>query len=401
MKKTLIYALLLFICASSLTACGDSADYSDTYNPATDYPYSFHEQGTGIHTAISDNGYYFLNGSYIYYMDKAAMKPVLLDNRPDTDCLHETGADKSAACNAYVNKEDYPGFLAYSDNHLYTIESRNVPGKNNENAKRFELIELAKDGSSRKSKLTFDFPPDAIAIHRGVVYYSTKDFNKKSELEYKIMQYDLQSAFAKPEEIYHGNLPAGYIADIIPYGSHVYFLEPAKNMYRTMQYDIQNRTISRMFSEDDHKNSTIQGIFNDKLIFSYFYGDPDDQQAWLGYSADLDGNQIAELPIRRDFLSNFYASGNYLFSRPVWFYLTTEKYQHIRHEMSVYDTNYQLVDKFDLSFLPLDHSFIVGDADYMFVRYKQGQTNMIKYANKKDIGTGHVTFQTLLETPDN
>lgn len=400
MNKMMMYAVAFCLIISiGLTGCQNAANYDNTYHSETDYPYMFHVQGAGQSIAASNNGYYFLNGNFIYYTDKTQMKPVLLDNRPDSDCLTATEPNQIENCNAYVKIEDYIGFLAYSEEKVYTIESTSLLGENNESAKRMELIERSKDGATRKSKLTFDFAPESIAIHRGIVYYSSRDYSKSSELDYQIKQFNLKSSSAKSKTIYNGELPEGHILDIIPYGKNVYFLESAKNMYRTMRYDIQNKEISRMFSDDDKDNPSIGGIFNNQLLFSYFYGDPDDEKAWIQYASDLEGNQIKALPIKTDFMQNLYASGKYIYVRPVWFYMSLEKYKHLKHEMAVYDEQYQPVDQLDLSFLPLDHQLVVGDDNYMFIKYQENNTSYLQYLNKAEIGSGNASFKPLIETP--
>jgi hypothetical protein len=267
----------------------EPTDYSNSFNRETDYAYFFHGDGEGTRIASSDQGYYFLNGSYLYYTDKDKMKPVLLDNNPDSTCLEE-GADEKR-CGAYVNIGVKDGFVAYYDDRLYTLQTKTtfVQSERKESA---ELIRMEKDGSKRKKVLSFDFIPKSIAIHRGMVYYSLRDFNKDAEAKVQMLQYNLHGFFAEPKVIFDGDLPNGDVQDIIPYGNQVYFYHTGKNIVRVMRYDIQQKTISRLFSDDDQVYPFLKAISNNNLLFSYFYGDIEDPRTLSTYSSDLAGGHI-------------------------------------------------------------------------------------------------------------
>lgn len=75
------------------------------YHFDTDYQYFFHWQGTGQVIAASEDGYYMLNGSYLYYMDKQHMEPILLDNNPNNDCTPNSATNVPRNCNAFVQTE--------------------------------------------------------------------------------------------------------------------------------------------------------------------------------------------------------------------------------------------------------------------------------------------------------
>ncbi len=396
MKKR-IYSIVILcgIFTASLTGCKNEQDFSNTYNPKTDYQYFYHPQGGRIHIAATESGYYFLNGNYIYYADKTAMKPVLMNNRPEEEYLGEEKTSEEDN-SAYTNGD----FLAVYGDKLYTIQlGKPSLDKDNKRVQKIELIELSKDGSSRKKILAFDFQPQSIAIHRGIVYYTSKDFSKQSETEYRIMKYNLEKPFSKPEPIYTGNLQNGNIQDIVPYGKNVYFIEFGQNMSRTMRYDIEDKTVARILSDEDTVSTGIPTIFNNKLIFSEFRGNPDDEKARILYSSDLGGNNIEEIPIKRDFVSNCYFDGSYLFLRPVWFYLRDDKYKHIPDEITVYDSQYRIIDKVDSSFYEGLHYIVAGDDDYMFVYYAKDGYNYIDYLDKKSIGSGKLAFKNLIKTP--
>lgn len=398
------YLFLMICCVAFIfTGCATAPeDYSNEYNPDTDYQYYLHEQGVGIRTSASNDGYYFLNNSYIYYMDKKTMNPVLLDNRPDSDCLKKQGTNPIENCNAYVPQ--YAGakeFLNYYNGKLYIIASETVTEKDKQ-VDRAQLIELSKDGTKRRKILSFEFIPQAIAIHRGVVYYSSMDYDVNSNRKYQIKQFRLDQRSAKPEVIYEGVQENGYIVDIIPYGKNVYFLEMGTNMYHVLRYDIQSQSCISLFDEDDNSNELIGGIANNKLVFTKFYGDPLDNRSWFFYEANLEGDDVRTLPIKRDFLSQVYADNRFVYARTAWYYLTPElaEGKSDPNQMNVYDLEYKLIDSFDVSFLPIDHTVLVGDDNYMFVHYAKDGKEMIALLDKSQIGTGKAAFHTLIETKD-
>src|SRR5690625_3643102 len=124
----------------------------------------------------SEQGYYILNGHIIYYMDKTSDKPIILDNRPNNECLSTTNWEN---CHAFVPLQHSNSYLfQFYEDKLYTIEyklfgpqdfdSNNPIGKTGEH----ELVSRDPNGENRKVLLTFpheDFR--AAAIHGGYFYY--------------------------------------------------------------------------------------------------------------------------------------------------------------------------------------------------------------------------------------
>jgi len=401
MKNTsALFKISTLLIILTLAACSNSTDFSNVYKYETDfqYPYLAHGQTMGL--ASNGDGYYFLSGKYLYYADQPEMKPVLLDNRPDSTCLQASAENDRERCNAYFETGSTRGFLAYYDDNIYTIESETIlrPDKIEEIVR---LIELAPDGSKRKERFTFEFPPMAIAMHRGVLYYLSKDYSMDSELSYELMRYPLNGLFAKPASVYSGNLPNGHIQDIVPYGKYVYFTEFGTGAAgRLMMYDIENQTVSRLLSDDDAVSTNLLGIANQRLIFSYFAGEVDDPLAWKIYSSDLEGQDIRELPVQSEFLSYVHATDEHLFVTPVTIYLDLEpyqdKYSQVKKEMTIYDWNYQVVDRIDISGLTGMPSMIAGDERTFFVKQISRDGNeQILYIDKNSFGSGELQLQPL------
>ena len=398
-KHYLIICWLIFI----VTGCSQiKEDYSNDYNPDTDYQYFFHEQGMRILTGVSEDGYYFLNNRYIYFADKNTMKPILLDNRPDADCLNKSGTNPINNCNAYVQlySGEHP-FLSYTNGKLYIIATDTVIEKDIL-VDRPALFELSKDGTERRKIFTFDFSPQAIAIHRGYVYYSSMDYSVESDRKYEIKQLQLNKRSANPKVIYEGTLDNGHISDIIPYGKNLYILEMGTNMYRTLRYDLENKSMVTLFDDDNSSNELIGAIANNKLIFTKFYGDPLDERSWHLFEANLDGEHVKKIPIERDFLSLVNADNQHFFVRTTWYYMTPELAEGKMdpNKLNVYDMDYNLIDSIDVSFLPIDNTIVTGDDNYMLVHYRQDGKEMIAALDKTKLGSGKAAFQPIIETMD-
>jgi hypothetical protein len=381
-----------------LTSCKDNADYSNKYNWETDYQYLYRRQGLPEAVTYNGDGYYFLTGDRIYYADKDNMEPVVLNNRPD--------ADYDDAESAYFTKAFNRGFITFNNGKLYVLEMYEKLGDDNRVKEPARLIEMEKDGTGRKTVLTFDFFPESIAIHRGCVYYTVRDFSKKSDLEYYLMKYDMDKSFSsEPEVIYEGNLLGGKIADVFPYGNNVYFHETGdfrqigKDIYRAMRYDIKEETVARIIVDDDdsYMYPSIVGILNNKLLVSMYDGDDNYEKEWFKYVSDLEGTDVEKLPIDINFISNIYSDENYLFLRPVNTMANLDEYSHIKNEMAIYDLEYNLVDKVDMSKYIGISQLVSGDDDYMFIFYTSDLTTFaVDYLDKKEIGSGNLEFKNLI-----
>ncbi|MDQ2085351.1 hypothetical protein RBH29_02720 [Herbivorax sp. ANBcel31] len=116
MKKRYILTFVFLTVFIVLTGCKADADLKNSYNSETDYQYLYHRQGELITMADAGSGYYFLNGTRIYYADKDNMEPVLLDSRPDADYSQQSQNNRDDS--SFTNGE----FLTFYDEKLYILE---------------------------------------------------------------------------------------------------------------------------------------------------------------------------------------------------------------------------------------------------------------------------------------
>jgi glutaredoxin-related protein len=142
---------------------------------------------------------------------------------------------------------------------------------------------------------------------------------------------------------------------------------------------------------------SIVGILNNKLLVSMYDGDDNYEKEWFKYVSDLEGTDVEKLPIDINFISNIYSDENYLFLRPVNTMANLDEYSHIKNEMAIYDLEYNLVDKVDMSKYIGISQLVSGDDDYMFIFYTSDLTTFaVDYLDKKEIGSGNLEFKNLI-----
>lgn len=401
--RSLLYALIGVMLAIICTGCAskEARDYSNQYNAETDAPYHLLWQGGNQRIVEVDKGYYFLNANYIYYADKATMKPVLLDSNPNSDCLSSNKQPENCSAFVYFSALDALHFLAYYDGALYTLQQA-IDLKNKLfDLKKFELVKIAPDGSERSVVLDFEETPYFLSIHRGKLYVTTGRITNPETESYKLLAYDMEQLDKTPEVIFEGNQAQGMISDIFPYGKNIYFREslaPFANYYR---YDLENKTIQKMFSDEEGTLSGyINGIKNNTIIYSLFNGDLLDPESWQARTVTLENQNPQKLDLNPSFLSFYYwhDSDPYLYSFPVLGYdeiLDIET----KNELTIYDDQYHIVDVIPTPNFNVRTTLYVGNKDHMFAYTKEEDLYKWYILDKRTIEAGNAVFHEWVSTP--
>lgn len=351
--------------------------------------------------ASTEKGYYFLHQKLIYYMDKESTKPVLLDNRPDNQCMDNTkenpDPDKCYALVRFATPSS-PDFLQYYDSHLYVLESYwDEESKRSRFDKGWTLTRLDPDGRNRKIMKTFESEPLSLSIHRGYLYYTTADATKDNEQQVKVFKIKLDNLNQEPELIYHAPDEVRSITDIIPYGTQLYWLVFNEKGYETQRYDLESGQVTRLWDRGDGGLSSLRSIANNRLYFSYFYGDPLDKRTHKKYSSDLEGNHIEEVPVDHPpIISYIYKDSSYTYIQPIGGYVH-EYAPDVPVQLSIFKDK-ALVHKIDLSPFSKHIEMLPGDDRYMFAYNEQSDKSSILYLDKREIESGQATLKTLLET---
>lgn len=290
-----------------LTGCGnrqggalvESSFYKEEYIPNEDYNYrSYNWLETSHGMVQTEDGYYFIAGEYLFFLDKDTGQTMPLCFK--TDCLHneETDDNKVAYCDALLGMDaGFMHFLAYSQGRLYTIcVDRNTAGSN--------IIEMKPDGSDRKVLSSYPFPGSddsstIMLMHRGVIYYGGSMVNMDGERHYGLNAFSTVSDSEEPIQVYTGAYDKGWIQNVSAYQNYVFF----KDCYNTdtsfsgkiMKYDIRTGE-SEAILEGDY---TIYGMEEGNLLIRsdgryYVYSLKDKELApsKKNYDAFLDAHPL-------------------------------------------------------------------------------------------------------------
>jgi hypothetical protein len=398
LKKFNFHSIIFFLFTTVfiLVGCGNKKITEDSYVSGQDYQYMYFTQGYNSHMVEVKDGYYFFSGSYLYYADKKAMKPVIMCNKPN--CLHnmETDPTKVINCNAYVDGiigADGNQFLAYYDGQLYTTSKISTKEK-----RESELIRLSADGTKRKSILKFSSEPISLAIHRGKIYYAQTAYDKNQKANYKISEFDLKKLNAKPQDIYIGNLEGGTIQDLLAYGNNLYFMESADNgktsITRTIMYDILSKKTNKLFTTEDKDGGIFQTIYDNKLWYfkRTLNSDYSLREAKL-YESDLKGENQKE-SFKIDYFCNALSDSRYLYLKDVFFERgrTEEK-----RSFDILDNSGKVIDSISIASLSDNHKVICGGDDHLFIENYTEDLYQIFYLDKKQFGSGKLEMKPFFE----
>lgn len=368
----------------------------DSYVFGQDYQYMFYNFDTYNFDLIEGEwGYYLVHNDFIYIIDKQTMKIAPLCNKPN--CLHdkETDSNKLLQCNAYLNPGDtFITFqLQYYNGSIYYLNTI----MNMENANmQYELYKLSADGSTRDKVLTLTSGTiKAWSIRRGVFYYSTEEYDKKSEcidttdqtIITKIATYEIELGRTQEDEnlIYRTDkkVEAWSNPFLIAYGNHLYIKDFGNDLLKMdtfdsskaetspfylkmIQYNIKTKETTEISVSDDSNVDDIC-LFKDKLIFDSWYHLQPDNYNGPYFISELDGKNASGLPINTRSLESFYSDGQYLYLDNFRLADITNGELCIDKEQKiiVYDKEYKEVDSF---VLPVENivRVIPGDDTYMF-----------------------------------
>lgn len=399
-KKSSLFCMIM-LCLSMLTiltSCSKEkkVESSDSYVFGQDYQYMFYNFDTYNFDLIEGEwGYYLVHSNFIYIIDKQTMKMAPLCNKPN--CLHdkETDSNKLLQCNAYLNPGDtFITFqLQYYNGSIYYLNTiMNVENS----TMHYELYKLSADGSTRDKVLTLtNVKIGAWSIHRGVFYYSTEEFDKKSDcidtsdqtLISKVATYEIELGRAQEDEtlIYRTDRKVEGMAQpfLIAYGNHLYIQDFGNDLtkvdafnsggsettplyWRIIQYNIKAKETTEISISEDSIVDDIC-LFKDKLIYdSWYYMQPDNYNGSY-FISDLEGKSASRLPINTRSLESFYSDGQYLYLDNFRLADTTneELCTDKEQKIIVYDKEYKEVDSF---VFPVESiaRVIPGDDTYMF-----------------------------------
>lgn len=253
-----------------LTGCGSSAlvessSYLEEYLPEEDYNYhSFTWLQADQDMVQTEEGYYFIAGDYLFFMDWETGECVPLCFK--TDCLHheEMDDEKITYCDAFLGRGSQSAFLAYYQERLYTICVDRSTAKNN-------LVEMNLDGSGRKIlyNLSDNVVSSYMFMHRGVIYFFSKLKNLEGETHYGLNAFSVSGGSREPVQVYTGYYEDGALEKPLAYQNYIFFhdyhyTESAESGFeeKLLMYDIRTGETSEIMGNGYY----IYGMNNGKLL---------------------------------------------------------------------------------------------------------------------------------------
>lgn len=345
----------------------------------------------------SEDGYYFVNGLYLYFCSYDHMEPIVLCNKPE--CLHDKELDetKKINCNGFISNGSSSKLLTIYDSYIYYyIEDNFIKGNNSGP----ELIRISLDGTEKKTICSLEKNIISIALHRGKLYYSVDNIKDEENGIYEscLKEYDIARLNTKPKELLKFQDVMASIQDIIPIGNKVVYTKYNVNKndlkYGYYVYDLSSEKEYKVGEDVTDENLGIISIFNKNIMF--IPRTIKDDNVVLDsniYINDLNSSESKFL-FKRNFQDIvYYSDDKYVYTDNV-----AELGNKTNHRvLSVYDKEGNEIDSIDIGEVNDFFNFNSGDEKYIFVRYEDENGAYLKYIDKSKIGTGKAKLETLFE----
>ena len=403
-----IYAVFLVtVLMLCLVSCGEDKDvWAGEYNPKTDFKLNVeYPSGVGMMTE-TENGYYFINGLYLYYINKDTLECTPLCSK--ANCLHdrETDISKKAECGACVQAN---GIFSYKQD-IYLVRQ----GENCVNVDRF-----SNKGEYIKTICELPYDTYIVLLHRGYIFYTYSDLDGYIEPgktyinmpsgQFYIMKVSLDGG--KEEVIYKCPLDGNGFVNVnleTAYKNMLYATEQGTEINSSEMVlrgiAINLETNEYTYQEAEEYTPGTKTIYNNKIVYNRWYYDYFDKRNRTAYSMDLDlanENPIFESEYDTPLL---FWDGEYWYDTN-WSVFTLAKgadYQ----EFTVYDDNRNKLCSFDFRNVE-GHDFSrenfhdpVITEEYMFFRTQRDETGVyIICIDKKDFEEGIVEPRIVFELP--
>lgn len=401
MKIKILTITVMAVFSICLCGCKESANNKNVYCKETDYPISFQSKSGGFnYITASETGYYFLDGSFLYYADKENMKPVVVCNRPN--CRHEYEKDEFEVwkCNAFFGTGFSNPYIQYYKESLYLVEEFDqITG-----AKKRNLVKVSLDGAYREKVCelsTFD----TFMLHRGYLY---KVHNKE------VMRREIDNFSDEWEMVFKADFYDVGSIEISAYGNYVYFsvyglsredsLYMSKNLYA---YNLLSGGCTQIGGKEEgtfiyleatnapyllYKRECVELLLDDPEVFCVFQSELDGSGEKVLYDASADNTEFAP---RTCF------DGIYYFEDQVNIWQSDEK--QAERVFKVRNSDFEIVASCKMDWAPSWYDKCMGDEDYCFIRWQEGdddgETHTYTYYMKKgDWEDGICHFYLLQES---
>lgn len=390
--KNILLSLFIFIIFSGISCGKQSID--------TEYQYMYGESNSVQALTSSSEGYYFINGLYLYYCDYETMESLVLCDKPN--CLHDKELDetKKYKCNGFLITDGQPKLVATYDNYIYCYIDMDFL----KDIWEPELIRISLDGSKRKTVCTLEDNITSMALHKGKLYYATSVIsNDEQEVEdgiyeYALKEYDIFKKSVKPIEIVSGKGVMAIIHDITPVGKKVrytkYDSEDEVFFGKEFVYDINDNNVKQIAEDINLKYVGPLTISEGDYIFTPIsINEEDIEYSDYIYKSDIETGVSKKL-FKREFSDlTHYSDDSYIYIDNI---LSKEDKEQNRI-IIVYDKEGNKIDSISIEDNYIEGNIISGDEKYMFLKGQNQEEAYIKYIDKSEIGTGNLIWKTLFE----
>lgn len=386
--------------------------YEDRYILGQDFQYMYYDEARfGIYTIETEEGYYKLLNSMIYYIEKDTMSVVPLCSKPN--CLHDKDTKKKRKeCNAYIDSDFTGGFLGYYGNHLYALCEE---FDEDERTYYYAIYQITMDGVTKNKVYTIK-EEDELSIsqwmvHRGYFYYAADQKGEDEKHHITIWRINLEKPSNSEEvcamtKIYNGNVQ--YLG---AYGNYVYFYNDGfnkdltsyltddwLNIYENVWYcyNIVTGEVKELFQEQKENGTMVKivqdiNFWQDKLIIEYFpmsaldgkkTNNKEDCQVW---QCDLNGENCKKLMVVGDVYDKVCAGENYIYVYNFW--RKTLDSGEEKPKITVYDKEMKLVDEMEIE-VNYTTDLTPGNDKYSFFDQVDEEESVVRigYIDKSDLG---------------
>lgn len=380
-----------------MVGCSKNVESINKYIEGQDAKYMYMMGERDRYITASDEGYYFVNGLYLYFCDYDSMESTVLCNR--VECLHDKEMDstKKMNCNGFINDGSSPKLLTVYDGHIYYYIENDFFKDYSSGA---ELIRISLDGTQRKTVCKLEENIMSMALHRGKLYYSVENVKDENNGLYEcyIKEYDISKLNSKFKEIlkYEGVMAS--IQEIIPIGNKLIYTKFSGDnnelKYGYYVYDLSSKLEYKVGEEVTDENLGIVSIFNKMIMFIPRIIKDDEVILDSNiYINDLNSKESKVLFQRTFEEIVYYSDDNYIYSDNVASLNNDNK----KRVLNIYDKKGNRLESIEVPEVNDSYNFNSGDEKYMFVRYENESGAYLKYIDKSKIGTGTAKLETLFE----
>ena len=250
--KRMVGFLCLIGILTILSGCQSTnyASLPDSYNKETDYPYTF-LSANEIAIAPVENGYYYVEGDFLFFLDGTSKEMAVVCNRPDCKHQYETDSKEVWKCDGYLGGVNFCNVQVY-EGAVYTLTRGSTENDVLDLGAGNKLTKISLDGTKREDirpvSITQGFA-QPLRLHRGYAYYVADDKEKQA-----LYRFPIDDPQAKVETVYSIE---GNISGFIPYGNHVY-IHAEGNI---LDYSITENQVHLL-----KEKYTLDGIYKDQLL---------------------------------------------------------------------------------------------------------------------------------------